>query len=254
MWGAFPRIPLIAWVFAVLIVSLGRWLLVLRFQHSDHGADRIEVWAYRYTIGAFVAGILWGLAGVAMVTSRVVAYEAFTAFLLGGMAVGSIATSASWRPAYFAFITPIAIPTTLLFLMGGDKLHLIMATLALVFIGLLLRTAHHLNAGLRQSLELGFENGVLVSDLTRAKESLERKNRELHIAIKDQRKAREYLAESEQRFRTLAETTSAAIFVYRDRFEYSNPAAEAISGYAAEEVSSIPMTQLFASGLSGHRH
>ena len=53
-------------------------------------------------------------------------------------------------------------------------------------------------------------------------------------------KASEALRESEQRFRTLAENTSAAIFIFQDtKFRYVNPATVRISGYSREELLSI---------------
>jgi len=42
--------------------------------------------------------------------------------------------------------------------------------------------------------------------------------------------------ETEQWFRTLAETTSTAIFVYRDTFLYINRACVELTGYEAEEL------------------
>ncbi|HEC13683.1 MAG TPA: PAS domain S-box protein [Acidiferrobacteraceae bacterium] len=42
--------------------------------------------------------------------------------------------------------------------------------------------------------------------------------------------------ESEQKFRSLAETSAHCIFVYREKFLYVNPALEAITGYSSEEL------------------
>jgi len=55
--------------------------------------------------------------------------------------------------------------------------------------------------------------------------------------ISDQLRAEEALRTSEERFRTLAENTSAAIFIYQDsRFRYVNPATEQMSGYSHDEL------------------
>lgn len=48
--------------------------------------------------------------------------------------------------------------------------------------------------------------------------------------------AEKALQESEARFRILAQTASAAIFIYREKFSYVNPAAEKLSGYTTEEM------------------
>jgi PAS domain S-box-containing protein len=47
------------------------------------------------------------------------------------------------------------------------------------------------------------------------------------------------LRESESRFRALAETSSAGILVYRQKFLYVNPAAERLSGYSGAELLSM---------------
>jgi diguanylate cyclase (GGDEF)-like protein/PAS domain S-box-containing protein len=59
------------------------------------------------------------------------------------------------------------------------------------------------------------------------------------------RTAEEPLRETEQWFRTLAETTSIAIFVYRgSRIIYANPAATALTGYTFEEMAALPPWQI----------
>ncbi|HEY6806354.1 MAG TPA: PAS domain S-box protein [Pyrinomonadaceae bacterium] len=53
------------------------------------------------------------------------------------------------------------------------------------------------------------------------------------------------LAESEEVFRTLAETISAGIYIYRDgRFIYVNPSAEKMSGYSREELLKMDVLHL----------
>lgn len=47
---------------------------------------------------------------------------------------------------------------------------------------------------------------------------------------------RRALNESETRFRTLANTTPAAIFTYGEKFTYVNPAAESLTGYTSAEL------------------
>ena len=49
------------------------------------------------------------------------------------------------------------------------------------------------------------------------------------------------LRESESRFRTLAETSSAGIIVYRQKILYANPATERLLGYSVEELLSMDL-------------
>jgi diguanylate cyclase (GGDEF)-like protein/PAS domain S-box-containing protein len=59
-----------------------------------------------------------------------------------------------------------------------------------------------------------------------------------HVASAiDRKRAADALQESETKFRTLADTTTCAIFIYQgDVFRYVNPATAALTGYSQEEL------------------
>jgi len=78
-------------------------------------------------------------------------------------------------------------------------------------------------------------------ELQNARDQLERRVEErtaqLQQEIGERKQAEETLRESEELFRSLAESVSAAIYIYRDgRYVYLNPAAEMISGYTRDEL------------------
>ena len=55
--------------------------------------------------------------------------------------------------------------------------------------------------------------------------------------ISEQKRVEEALRDSENKFRALTETTTAAIFIFqRTRMLYANPAAELITGYTHDEL------------------
>jgi PAS domain S-box-containing protein len=59
------------------------------------------------------------------------------------------------------------------------------------------------------------------------------------------RMVKESLKESEQKFRTLAETIKAGIVIYRDdKFLYVNPATESITGYSQEEFLTLNFSNI----------
>jgi PAS domain S-box-containing protein len=61
--------------------------------------------------------------------------------------------------------------------------------------------------------------------------------RGITVDITESKRAEAALSESEQRFRTLAETMPAALLIYRgDRWVYANPGAEAVTGYRRDEL------------------
>ena len=70
-------------------------------------------------------------------------------------------------------------------------------------------------------------------------------NEELKTEIYRRTKAEEVLTESEARFRALADTTSAAIFIVQNGvIRYANPAARFVTGYTPEELSGTELWRL----------
>ncbi len=92
------------------------------------------------------------------------------------------------------------------------------------------------------AMELGVYDYLLKDQLNEAlleraiRYALERRQTEEELERRVRERTRE-LSESETRFRALAETTSAAIFIVQDgRIHYANPAARFVTGYLPEEL------------------
>lgn len=63
--------------------------------------------------------------------------------------------------------------------------------------------------------------------------------------ITEQKKMQKELENSEARFRTLTEATSAAVFIFQqERFIYLNPASERLTGYSAEELQKMKFWEI----------
>jgi PAS domain S-box-containing protein len=74
-------------------------------------------------------------------------------------------------------------------------------------------------------------------ELAASKDELARANEALHAEIAERKKIEDALRKSETRFRTLAETTSSAIFILEGgRIRYANPAVQTITGYHPQEL------------------
>ncbi len=66
----------------------------------------------------------------------------------------------------------------------------------------------------------------------------------------ERQNAQKALLESENRFRTLAETTDGAIFTAHEKFQYVNPAMEQITGYSKSELLGFDLDQIFGDVFS----
>lgn len=82
-------------------------------------------------------------------------------------------------------------------------------------------------------------------ELEAANEQLAEANRELQDEMARRTAIEETLRESEERFRSLAETTSAAIFIVQDlKIRYANPAARFVTGYQPAELLGVELWTL----------
>ena len=166
--------PLLLWLVALLVTTLGRAWLVRTYRRSGGTHADPDPWVKRYVAGAAVAGVLWGAAGVIIVLEGDMVHHAFAAFILGGMSAGAIATSAPVMAAYLSFALPALLPVAALFLLQGDRLHLIMGAMALVFAATLLATARHAGGLMRNALALQLRNARINAELSRHQEDLGR--------------------------------------------------------------------------------
>jgi diguanylate cyclase (GGDEF)-like protein/PAS domain S-box-containing protein len=112
----------------------------------------------------------------------------------------------------------------------------------------------------RRQAEEDLERRVLerTQALAEANDRLGDANRELQNEILRRTLAEEVLRESETRFRALADTTSAAIFIVQDgSIRYANPAARFVTGYEPEELFGAALWKLahpsYQEALRQHR-
>jgi|SRR5579862_7858128 len=85
-------------------------------------------------------------------------------------------------------------------------------------------------------MKSGVDDVILKSSLTRLPIAIRRALEEKRVRLA-QECAEASLRESEARFRTLADTSPSAIFIYQGiECRYANPAAEEITGYSQEEL------------------
>ncbi len=93
--------------------------------------------------------------------------------------------------------------------------------------------------------ELRRARDELESRVTERTADLAAANERLREEITEREESQKALRESEEKLRTLAETTTALIFIFQGpHLKYANPAAEAISGYSRNEWQSMDLWDL----------
>ncbi len=129
----------------------------------------------RLTIGSLAAGVGWGAMGWLFIGAEAVLFQVVVAFVLAGMAAGSITALPAHPPAFFAFLLPALLPTALRLLLDQGPHSDVMG---LLILGFALGIGHlglHDFRSQRASAELFLTNEGLVASLRQSEQELERR-------------------------------------------------------------------------------
>ena len=196
-WSVVPPDYGLAWLAALATVTLIRSLIARAFRRVADGYFDARVWRQRVVWGSAVSGILWGVGGMMLVAYGDATHEALSAFVLGGLAAGAVATNSHLFRAYTAFAVPMLAMLAAGFALFEGMSMLPMSGLTLVFLAAMVRTARQVGETYERDVRLRFTNEHLVASLTASADSLTRSNRELEREVGERRRAEEALRRSE---------------------------------------------------------
>lgn len=133
LWNAVDHKLLSVWLTLMVIFTLGRQLLIRKFQREDASGDRV---ASRYKILvwlAFLAGIIWGAGDVLFLRQSPLEYQTFIILIAGGMVVGASASYAASMPVFDAFSLSTMLPIVTWCLIQPDRNHITTGFILAVF-------------------------------------------------------------------------------------------------------------------------
>ncbi|MGM0700906.1 MAG: putative bifunctional diguanylate cyclase/phosphodiesterase [Pseudomonadota bacterium] len=154
MWPVRSGLPLLAWFVAIVLVSVGRLWLARYYQRLDEHQQRRRRWLWRFAVGAGLAGMLWGLAGVWMFTMEHHGQLAALTIVLTGISAGGVTTLSAVSWVAPLFVLPVLLPLLGHFLWHGSALAWLMAAMVVLFLGLMLVTSRRLNCIIHDNLAL----------------------------------------------------------------------------------------------------
>ncbi|MGH8622779.1 MAG: PAS domain S-box protein, partial [Burkholderiales bacterium] len=236
LWGVVSNTLLGAWLCAMYLVTGARYLLYrahLAVNPPDAEARR---WARRFVSGAGAAGLLWGIAGLALYPESSLPHQFLVIFLVAGMMIAAMVVLAPLRQAFLAYVLPALILLTVTVFAQGTTLHIFMGVLIVVLLGVMLATSPILTEILRESMRVKFENTALVEQLSQA-------NREHSGRVAAQQDAEDVLRQTSQKFETLIDASPISIMA-RDKdllIVKWNTAAERMYGWSEQEVLGGPV-------------
>ena len=104
--------------------------------------------------GACAAGLVWGAAGVLLFHPTSFVHQVLLAFALGGLIAGAVPLLSFLDRAYPCFAIPILVPISVQILSMGDRLHLFMGLMVLIFGLTMLGSSAQVRRFFRDSVEL----------------------------------------------------------------------------------------------------
>jgi signal transduction histidine kinase len=184
-WQYEPRVELIAWLGLMAVVVLFRFAHWRRQRRRPITPATARRWAHLYAVSAGLTACLWGLAAWVLVQSDAFVLQVFVAFVLAGMGAGAVAANSAYMPAFYAYLLPSSLPLAMAFLFRGDPLHLAMALMTALLIGLLAMIGRHLNSSLRSTVDLQIDKTRLAEDLNRSRALLEKQASERTAELRE---------------------------------------------------------------------
>jgi diguanylate cyclase (GGDEF)-like protein/PAS domain S-box-containing protein len=168
----YPSWMLGLWLGLFCFVILARYLLRSRYQSAERTAEGALRWGGFFTLGTFVTGALWGLAGSVTLMTADPFYLVFIVFVLGGMMAAGIVGNAAFLPAMYGFMVPVISPMILALIVGGNASHIVMAAMLASFAPVLAVIGRNVNRSIVENLRLRIEQHILSNKLRRSEAAM----------------------------------------------------------------------------------
>ena|GEM_PF-3523482 len=128
------------WFSALMLVSLLRYLLLSLYRRDSEEKHqrKFQLW---FEFGTLLSGIVWGSAGVLLFPADFSEYQVFLAFVLGGVAIGSVLSLNPAPRLAMLFVALTLVPITFRFLADLTSISVAEGVLGIAFLALVLRVA-----------------------------------------------------------------------------------------------------------------
>jgi diguanylate cyclase (GGDEF)-like protein len=202
LWDGVRLQVLLIWGLGLLLVTAGRFAVLQTFRDPRRRLQRDDdTWRRKFVLGACASGLVWGAAGLLLFDPVSLTRQLFLAFVLGGMIAGAIPLLSALNGAYECFAIPVVLPVTGQMLLIGDRIHVIMGLMILVFGLAMLSTSARVrrvfedSTDLRLQLASSVEEGWALQRMLRTDELTRIGNRRLfdeQLAVEWRRSQRKH--------------------------------------------------------------
>ena len=165
VWPLYPAWVVALWLGLFCIVSLARAWMRHRYASARGNEATSSSWARAFTVNAFVAGCLWGVAASVILMTPDPIYYIFIVFVVGGTMAGGVVCIAANMQAMLAFILPTILPAIVALAVRGGLVQIEMALMLTLFTCALIWTGRSFNRSFIENIRLRFRQERLVASL-----------------------------------------------------------------------------------------
>jgi PAS domain-containing protein len=216
LWHHVNSRLLVTWLVSITSVLALRSLLIHRYHRSGDLLEQNKTWGRANIVGLGLCGCLWAAAIVLLFPSHSLVHQLCLAFIVCGVVTGSASLYAGLPIAFRWFSVAPLVMLILRFLTLPDPVHLILASLTLLYLALMIMTARSFASTRRQLLATKFELSDRVAQRTQA---LETANASLTNEIQERRKIEAHLRQERDQLEDITATIGAGLVVVSDNYE-----------------------------------
>lgn len=216
LWGQVDTLALSAWLAAVMLICMLRGGLIFRFYHNQP-IDIREAprWARWNMVGLGVTGLLWAATMLVIFPVDSVVHQLCIACILCGIVTGSVSIYAGQSMASRVLGLAPIMALAGRFLMYADRIHLMVAGLAILYMAFTFFASTNLAKIRRRLLSAQVELADRVAERNKA---LEEANNALKSEIQERRKFEVRLRQERDRLEVITTTVGAGLAVISTKY------------------------------------
>ena len=153
------------WFAALLVISALRIGSYVKFRQCTHVSASLRRWEIVSLLGAVLAGILWGGAGIVLFVPDSISHQAFLSFVIAGMTAGAVTTLSVQLSAALIFIFLATVPLAYRIALTTHDFNVAMSLMVALFMVMMMVAAGRFFRNYRDTLAEGLRREAAENEL-----------------------------------------------------------------------------------------
>ena len=165
LWRHAPHVLIGDFLLLQAASQVHRLAVLRAYRRATLTVENSALWARRYGVYMFGAGLVWGVAGVLFLRPQNPLAQVFTMCGLFGISGGAVSGNAYHPPALRAFVVPIFCIVFVRLVSLGSAEYVALGTASLFYMLILLLFCRVQHRSVTESIQIRFENADLIAEL-----------------------------------------------------------------------------------------